>query len=116
MVGSAALPQSPIRPLPTAALSPPSAALPVPVSQEPARARRRRVPLLPLPPGEAARCEVNVCFCREAHGRKEKRERPPRLRDKGSGVLLEHSKREDCAILRFCIFSPARSEGGDGLR
>ena len=111
VVGSAALPQSPMRPLPTAALPPPSAALPVPVSQEPARARRRRVPLLPLPSGEAARCEVNVCFSREAHGRKEKRERPPRLRDKGSGVLLEHSKREDCAILRFCFLAPRGVRG-----
>ena len=61
---------------------------------------------------------LNVCFSREAHGRKEKRERPLRLRDKGSGVLLEHSKRDE-RIARpcvFCIFSPARSEGGDGLR
>ena len=57
------------------------------------RSRRRRVPR-PLPLDEAEACEVNVCFLREAHGRKEKRERPPRLRDKGGGESEVIEQRE----------------------
>ena len=68
-------------------------ALPFAPAPERVRSRRRRVPR-PLPLDEAEACEVNVCFLREAHGRKEKRERPPRLRDKGGGESEVIEQRE----------------------
>ena len=87
-------PESPLRPPLAAPPAPLSVrALPFTPAPEPVRLRRRRVPLWPLPPDEAEACEVNVCFSREVHGRKERRERPPHLRDKGVEVEVRKRKR-----------------------
>ena len=87
--------ESPVLPAAPSVLPPvPSVrALPFAPALERVRLRRRWVPLWPLPPAEAEVCEVNVCFSREAHGRKERRERPPRLRDKGEGEVREQRER-----------------------